>query len=143
MLRIIGPGRRQHIKDVTLTLEDISSDNKQPGNAAKLLVQCNLKRLKIIVNRNTVRTMFTRNLFRAAGVKKLREIRGCEEVAVQQVSYTWLTPGTLRYYYQPQELLYPEEHVKEFHAVLKAELCQAREQVREVVKEIVVEEHDE
>jgi hypothetical protein len=134
VLKGMGPGRRQHIKDVTFTLQDLGCDNTHPGRGATLLAQCNLKKLKVFVNSKSVRTLFTHNLLRAAGVKKLREIRGCEEVHVEQ------SPLINYSSYEPK---FTDEDIKEFEDVLREELCQQREQARDVLKEIVVEEEDE
>jgi hypothetical protein len=112
----------------------VIDDGKQPSRATTLLGECNLRKLKVVVNNNTGTTVFRHNLLRVPGVKRLRDIRGCQEVCVEQ---TQLTIDEIRWGYQ---LRYTDEQVETFQKVLRAELCQEREQAREVVTEIVVEE---
>lgn len=78
-------------------------------------------------------TLFSHNPLRAAGVKKLREIRGLEEVNVGQGDMA-VKRNCVK--------TFTEEDVRSFERVLREELCRAKEEVVEVVDEIVVEEEE-
>lgn len=85
VLKGLGPGRRQHIKNVTFILRELTYDRRISNKATTLLTQChNLKKLTVILEYDSVLTLFSHNPMGAAGVKKLREIRGVEEVNVCQ-----------------------------------------------------------
>jgi len=136
-LKGIGPGRRQHIKDVTFTLREVKGDRTVPNQATTLLGQCHrLKKLKIILEYDSVLSWYSHNLLRTAGMKKLREIRGCEEVNVEQAP---LAPIHVQRGYDPT---FTEEEVVRYEEVLRDELCREKEEVVEAVKEIVIEEEE-
>jgi hypothetical protein len=136
-LKGVGPGRRQHIKDVTFTLREVKGDRTIPNQATTLLGQCHrLKKLKVILEYDSVLTWYNHNLLRTAGMKKLRKIRGCEEVNVEQAP---LDPWVVRRGY---ETTFTEEEVERFKEVLRGELCREKEAAVEVVKEIVIEEEE-
>ena len=76
-------------------------------------------------------------MLRTAGMKKLREIRGCEEVKVnvkQKPSNPRAWSGELSGFTM--------EELQRFEAVLRRELCMPKEAVVEDTKEIVIEDEE-
>jgi hypothetical protein len=130
MLTSIGLARRQHVKDVTVRIDSDSSrfDKHSPGEAATLLGQCNLKRLKLLGNTwlfgycsDSEFIFYTcEDVFCTLGLKELREIRGCEEVYFELCANSWVLEG--------DDLHVLNQQMRHFEAVLREELCQEKEQ---------------
>jgi hypothetical protein len=73
-------------------------------------------------------------LFRAVGMKKLREIRGCKEVHVEAFGVPPNWGGDRRHILN--------EQVRHFETVLRGELCQEKEEVSISVAGIIGELKD-
>ena len=126
ILRNIGPIRRQFIKDVEFLLYEVNDDKKISNMAMEMLSRCKALRtltVQIIHRSANLSSPFPTqvfplranpNILRAAGIKKLREIRGCTEVNVAEVD-----PVNEK----ERQSGYTSEQVKELESVLKEELC--------------------
>jgi len=90
----------------------------------------------VVVNDSTGRAMPRHSLHRVAGVKNLREIRGCEAVHVERSPFQYPKTSWLN---GPR---YTIEQFESFQSLLRKQLCQGREQVREVIERIIVKEDE-
>jgi hypothetical protein len=81
-LKQIGPDRRPFVKDITFQWLEFKGKRHIPRLAMEQLYQTSpLKRLTVVTTYDKRLTKgLSRNFFKAAGAKKLLELRGCKEI---------------------------------------------------------------
>ena len=93
-LHNMGPEGRKFVKNIIFVLCELLGDKRRTNMAMELLCRCKgLRSLTIELPYDMIGHRNFPNILVMAGVKKLREIRGCMEVHVIQEQPTDTTPS--------------------------------------------------